>query len=48
MLVVGERGGGFHGSPRRWLWGRGRGGLLMAVTDAGCGGGDGGSYGSPN
>ena len=30
------RGGGSHGSPRCWLWGV-EAGVLMAVSDAGCG-----------
>ena len=35
-LVVWFRGVGSHGSPRRWLWGA-EAGLLMAVSDSGCG-----------
>ena len=36
-----------HGNSRYWLW-RGEAGVLMAVPDAGCGGGEGvGSRKSP-
>ena len=38
-LVVGGRGGGLHGSPRRWLW-MGEVEVLMAVPDASCGMGE--------